>query len=134
MLLRNNEFRDKRMSATRFNLIFEGEIEPGYDQDEAHRTLESLFEFDAEIQDDLSSGQPIMLGKSMDAATADSFKQALAGAGVSTYLLADNNAASTAEAPSRRLVVDRRSTTLRRARSRNSAILPDRRKGQDRRL
>ena len=122
------------MSATRFNLIFEGEIEPGYDQDEAHRTLESLFEFDAEIQDDLSSGQPIMLGKSMDAATADSFKQALAGAGVSTYLLADNNAASTAEAPSRRLVVDRRSTTLRRARSRNSAILPDRRKGQDRRL
>lgn len=122
------------MSATRFNLIFEGEIEPGYDQDEAHRALESLFEFDAEIQNDLSSGQPIMLGKSMDAATADSFKQALSSAGVSTYLLADNNAASTAGAPSRRLVVDRRSTTLRRARSRNAAILPDRRKGQDRRL
>ena len=122
------------MSATLFNLIFEGEIEPGYDQDEAHRTLESLFEFDAEIQGDLNSGQPIMLGKSMDAATADSFKQALASAGVSTYLLADNNAASTAEAPSRRLVVDRRSSTLRRARSRSAAILPDRRKGQDRRL
>ena len=122
------------MSATRFNLIFEGEIEPGYDQDEAHRTLKSLFEFDAEIQGDLNSGQPIMLGKSMDAATADSFKQALAGAGVSTYLLVDNDTAVAEEAPSRRLVVDRRSTTLRRARSRDAAILPDRRKGQDRRL
>lgn len=120
------------MSATLFNLIFEGEIEPGYDQEEAHRTLASLFEFDAETQDDLNNGQAIMLGKSMDAATADSFKQALASAGVSTYLLADNDAA--AEAPSRRLVVDRRSTTLRRARSRSAAILPDRRKGQDRRL
>jgi len=122
------------MSATRFNLIFEGEIEPGYDQQEAHRTLESLFEFDAEIQDDLNSGQAIMLGKSMDAATADSFKQALADAGVSTYLLADNDAAVATEIPSRRLVVDRRATTLRRARSRSAAILPDRRKGQDRRL
>ena len=122
------------MNATRFNLIFEGEIEPGYDQDEAHRTLENLFQFDAEIQDDLNSGQPIMLGKSMDAATADSFKQALAGAGVSTYLLADNDTAAAAETPSRRLVVDRRATTLRRARSRGAAILPDRRKGQDRRL
>ena len=122
------------MSATRFNLIFEGEIEPGYDQEEAHRTLASLFEFDAEIQDDLNSGQPIMLGRSMDAATADSFKQALAGAGVSTYLLADNDTAVDAETASRRLVVDRRSSTLRRARSRSAAILPDRRKGQDRRL
>ena len=122
------------MSATRFNLIFEGEIEPGYDQDEAHRTLANLFEFDAEIQADLNSGQPVMLGKSMDAATADSFKQALASAGVSTYLLAENGAAAATEAPSRRLVVDRRSASLRRARVRNGAILPDRRKGQDRRL
>ena len=121
------------MSATRFNLIFEGKIEPGYDQDEAHRTLESLFEFDAEIRADLNNGQPVMLGKSMDAATADSFKQALAGAGVSTYLLADNDAATGAETPSRRLVVDRRATAARRARHRSGAILPDRRNGEDRR-
>lgn len=120
------------MSATRFNLIFEGEIEPGYDQEEAHRTLESLFEFDDDIQADLNSGHAVMLGKSMDAATADSFKQALAGAGVSTYLLAENDAA--VETPSRRLVVDRRAVGLRRAQVRNSAILPDRRKGEDRRL
>jgi len=122
------------MSTTRFNLIFEGEIEPGYDQEEAHRTLESLFEFDDDIQAELNSGQAVMLGKSMDAATADSFKQALAGAGVSTYLLAENDAVAEAEDPSRRLKVDRRSVSLRRAQVRNSAILPDRRKGQDRRL
>lgn len=121
------------MNSTRFNLIFEGEIEPGYDQEEARRTLERLFEFDAKIKADLNNGQAVMLGKSMDAATADSFKQALAGAGVSTYLLADNDAPKTAETPSRRLVVDRRSSALRRARSRDGAILPDRRKGKDRR-
>ncbi|MDH3631964.1 MAG: hypothetical protein OER98_12665 [Gammaproteobacteria bacterium] len=122
------------MSTTRFNLIFEGEIEPGYDQEEAHRTLESLFEFDDDIQAELNSGQAVMLGKSMDAATADSFKQALAGAGVSTYLLAENDAIAEAETPSRRLKVDRRSVSQRRAQVRNSAILPDRRKGLDRRL
>ncbi len=121
------------MSATRFNLIFEGKIEPGYDQEETHRTLENLFEFDAEIQAELNNGQAVMLGKSMDAATADSFKQALAGAGVSTYLRADTNVASAAETPSRRLVVDRRSITPRRVRARGATILPDRRKGQDRR-
>lgn len=121
------------MTATRFNLVFEGNIEPGYDQDEARRTLESLFEFDAEIQADLNNGQPVMLGKSMDAATADSFKQALASTGVSTYLLAENGAVKEAETPSRRLVVDRRATAPRRARQRSGAILPDRRKGEDRR-
>ena len=121
------------MSATRFNLIYEGKIEPGFDQDEARRTLESLFEFDAGIRADLNNGQPVMLGKSMDAATADSFKQALAGAGVSTYLLAENDAVINAETPSRRLVVDRRATAPRRARHRSGAILPDRRNGEDRR-
>ena len=121
------------MGATRFNLIYDGNIEPGYDQEEARRTLESLFEFDAEIQADLNNGQPVMLGKSMDAATADSFKQALAGAGVSTYLLAENEAVTAAETPSRRLEVDRRGTTPRRARQRSGAIVPDRRTGEDRR-
>ena len=121
------------MSATRFNLIYEGKIEPGFDHDEARRTLESLFEFDAEIRANLNNGQPVMLGKSMDAATADSFKQALAGAGVSTYLLADNDKVANAGNPSRRQKVDRRATTPRRARYRSGAIQPDRRNGEDRR-
>lgn len=126
------------MSATRFNLIFEGRIEPGYDQDEAHRTLEGLFEFDTETQADLYNGQPVMLGKSMDAATADSFKQALAGAGVKTYISPDLKTPSTEETQAgnpvdRRSTVPRRSSIARRARVRSNAILPDRRKGADRR-
>lgn len=120
------------MSATRFNLIFEGKIESGYDRDEAHSTLESLFEFDNETQADLYNGQPVMLGKSMDAATADSFKQALAGAGVTTYLLADQDATAAEQTQTRRSG-ERRAATSRRARVRNAAIMPDRRKGQDRR-
>ena len=118
------------MSETRFNLIFEGKIEPGHDQDEARRTLGSLFESDAETEDDLFSGQPVILGESMDATTANSFKQALAGAGITTYLLATKKAAETREYQTRRSI-DRRSSIPRRARARGSSILPDRRKGVD---
>ncbi|MDH3858415.1 MAG: hypothetical protein OEV07_10500 [Gammaproteobacteria bacterium] len=126
------------MSATRFNLIFEGKIESGYDQDEAHRTLEALFEFDTETQADLYNGQAVMLGKSMDAATADSFKRALAGTGVTTYLSPDSKAPAAEETQpgnsvDRRSTVPRRANTARRARLRSNAILPDRRKGEDRR-
>ncbi len=120
------------MSETRFNLIFEGKIEPGHDQDEARRTLGNLFDSDTERQVDLFSGQPVILGESMDATTANSFKQALAGAGVTTYLIATKNAAEDKEYQTRSSM-DRRFSIPRRARARGSAILPDRRKGTDRR-
>ena len=72
------------MTVARFNLIFEGEIEAGFDQTSVRSALELLFKFDAEGQAQLFSGQAIVLGESMDAATANSFKQALAGAGAAT--------------------------------------------------
>ena len=92
----------------------------------------NLFEFDTENQVDLFDGQAVILGESMDAMTANSFKQALAGAGIATYLSAlDKTSAS--EKYQTRSSVDRRSSIPRRARVRNAAILPDRRKGGDRR-
>jgi len=126
------------MTDTNFNLVFEGKIETGHDQIDAHRTLESLFEFDTETLDDLYKGQPVVLGKSMDAATADSFQQALAGAGVKTYLSTDTNSAAVGETQpgspaDRRSKVPRRAGNPRRVRVRSNAILPDRRKDEDRR-
>ena len=120
------------MTETFFDLIFKGEIEPGHSQDEVLCTLESLFEFDTESQADLFSGQPVVLGKNMNAMTANSFKQALTEAGIATLLLAANDTDADEDFKSRRLV-HRRNNTERRSCKRNSAILPDRRKGPDRR-
>ena len=121
------------MAETCFDLIFKGEVEPGHNQDEVRCTLENLFEFDAESQVDFFSGQPVVLGKNMNAMTANLFKQALADAGIATHLLVANDTVADEDVKSRRLV-HRRYNTERRTRIRSSAILPDRRQGLDRRL
>ena len=120
------------MANTLFNLIFDGNFEPGHDPDDARCILESLFEFDAESQVDFFNGQPVILGENMNAKTANSFKQALANSGVVTHLLAANDTSAVEVTKSRR-VAQRRKGTERRARVRSSAILPDRRQGLDRR-
>jgi len=120
------------MAETCFDLIFRGEIEPGHSQDEVLCTLESLFEFDTGGTVDLFSGQPIVLGRNLDAMTASLFKQALAEAGIAAHLLAASDTVADEEIKSRRQG-QRRSSTDRRSRIRGSAILPDRRKGPDRR-
>ena len=120
------------MAETYFDLIFKGEMEPGRSQDEVHCTLESLFAFDTENQVDLFSGQPVALGRNMNAMTASLFKQALVDAGIATHLVAVNDTVTDEEVKSRRLA-HRRNNTKRRSRIRSSSILPDRRKGLDRR-
>jgi len=120
------------MTETRFDLIFEGKVEPGHDPDDVRRTLEGLFQFDGEAQAELFSGQPVVLSESMDAATASSFQQALAGAGVTTCLVEASDEAAAVATPERRSA-HRRSYAPRRAQTRTAAILPDRRQGRDRR-
>ena len=120
------------MSERCFDLIFKGEIEPGHSQDEVRGSLETLFAFDSEGQVDLFSGQPVVLGMNMNTMTANLFKQALTDAGIATHLLAASDTVTDEEVKSRRLV-QRRNNTKRRSRIRSSAILPDRREGQDRR-
>jgi len=120
------------MTETRFNLVFEGAVEPDHDRDTVRRTLEGLFQFDPAGQAELFSGQPIVLGESMDAATADSFRQALAGAGATTRLVEAGNEAAASTPPERRSA-QRRRFAPRRARARSGAIVPDRRQSGDRR-
>jgi len=118
------------MTEPRFNLIFEGKAEPGHIQEGIRCTLESLFAIDTDIQIDFFSGQPVVLAENMNAATANSFKQALADSGIVTYLLASNEAFTDEDVKSQRLV-QRRKNNGRRARVRCSAILPDRRQDLD---
>lgn len=115
-----------------FDLIFRGEIEPGHSHDEVRCSLENLFAFDTKSQVDLFSGQPVVLGMNMDTMTANSFKQALADAGIATHLLAANDTVTDEEIKTRRLG-QRRDNTRRRSRIRSTAILPDRREGPNRR-
>ena len=120
------------MTETHFNLIFKGTLNAGHNQDEVRRTLESLFKFDGDNQTDFFSGQPVVLSENMNASTANSFKQALADAGVTTHLVTANDAVADEDVKSRRQV-SRRNNSERRARIRSAAILPDRRQGIDRR-
>ena len=115
-----------------FDLIFRGEIEPGHSHDEVRCSLENLFDFDTESQVDLFSGQPVVLGINMNTMTANSFKQALADAGIATHLLAANDTVTDEEVKTRRLG-QRRDNTRRRSHIRSTAILPDRREGPNRR-
>ena len=120
------------MAETCFDLIFKGKLEPGHNQGDVRSTLESLFEFDTESPVDFFSGQPVVLGKNLNAMTANMFKQALADAGIATHLLAANDTVADQDVKSQRLV-HRRNSTERRTRIRSSAILPDRRQDLDRR-
>lgn len=120
------------MHQTRFNLIFDGKVEPGYDRDTVWQTLQLLFKFDTEDPARLFSGEPIVLGESMDAETADTFQRALAGAGATTHLVAANGAVTT-EAKKEQRSGQRRVSSMRRARLRTGAIVPDRRQNRDRR-
>jgi len=118
------------MSETNYNLVFEGKVEPGQEQTTVRATLDGLFEFAADEQELLFSGQPVVLGESLDAATANSFMQALAAEGVVTHLVAVSDAAG---ATQQKRVGQRRSAVARRAAVRSGAIMPDRRQGPKRR-
>jgi len=120
------------MAEAHFNLIFNGKLEAGHNKDEVRLTLESLFKFDDENQTDFFSGQPVILSENMNATTANSFKQALAAAGVATQLVAANDTVADEDVESRRRA-SRRTNSVRRARIRDATFLPDRREGMDRR-
>ena len=119
------------MNSTLFQLVFEGEVESGHDPQGVRQTLAELFELDDEHQARLFGGKPIVLSKGMDAATASSFKQVLAGAGAVSRIVADTDSVAAGAAEERRSG-RRRIQANRRARARNGAIVPDRR-GGDRR-
>lgn len=112
-----------------YNLIFSGELEAGQSQADVRLVLESLFEFEGDEPLDFFSGEPIVLGESMNESTANAFQQALAAEGATAHLEValsnDNNIQS-------RRKVKRRSDTERRAQARDSSVMPDRRHGDRR--
>ena len=121
------------MNEARFDLIFKDDVEPGVDLDEARSTLESLFDYDTENQTGFFNGQAIVLGKNMDATTANLFKQVLADEGILTHLIAATDTDAEEYNQSRRLQ-QRRIFSGRSTRVRSAAILPDRRLVLERRV
>ena len=119
------------MREERFNLIFNGKVEPDIDLDDARATLEGLFDFDPGNQIDFFDGESIVLGKNMIAATANAFKQALADAGIITHLLAADDTIAVKEIHTPRLE-QRRENPDRRAKFRSGTIVPDRRVSKER--
>ena len=120
------------MAGERFNLIFEGKVEASHSRDYVSQMFQVMFEFDASDQDELFSGRPVVLGERMDAATANTFKEALAGAGAVTRIVEAGNAAAP-DATRERRKGERRILARRRSRVRTESIVPDRRKNPDRR-
>lgn len=119
-------FKGWHMGAMRYDLVFDGEAEPGHSQADIHQRLMGMFDFDKEGQARLAGGQAVVLGDSLDASTAEAFQQALSGAGIVARLVP----ACSEQVPR---ATQRRRFAKRRARVRAEAIQPDRRGGGERR-
>ncbi|MGB2248851.1 MAG: hypothetical protein ACPH3N_14335 [Alcanivorax sediminis] len=87
------------MSEARFHVVFAGQLVKGADPDTVKANLGRLFKMDAARVEKLFSGQPVVLKKDADQATAMKFRAALKQAGAECVLkpLEGEMAESTAE-------------------------------------
>jgi len=74
------------MSDARFHVVFTGELVKGADPDTVKANLGRLFKMDAAKVEKLFSGQPVILKKDADQATAMKFRAALKQAGAECVL------------------------------------------------
>ena len=114
------------MLATRFNLIYKGEVHNGYDLEEVKATIAELFDLDEKGLEQFFSGRPVALKEHLDAVTGETFQKALACVGAVTHL-EPVQCEATEELPGDRRRRQRRRWGDRRATYRGSSIQPDRR-------
>ncbi len=74
------------MSEARFHVVFAGQLVKGADPDTVKGNLGRLFKMDADRVEKLFSGQPVVLKKDADQATAMKFRAALKQAGAECVL------------------------------------------------
>lgn len=67
--------------ATQYNIIFEGKVLPGKDVDSVKKGLMALLKADTKAIDRLFSGNPVVIQKNVDEATAEKFRKAFESAG-----------------------------------------------------
>lgn len=95
------------MSQEKFDLMFSGELVPGYDLAQVKQNIQLLFRIDAAKTDVLFSGRAIALKKGLDAETANKYRVAIKKAGARVAVLqsesagASPQAAAEANAPSK---------------------------------
>lgn len=84
------------MSQEKFNLVFTGELVPGFELSQVKKNIQLLFRIDEAKTDILFSGRAIELKKNLDAETANKYRVAIkkAGARVSVVQSAQTVAAS----------------------------------------
>lgn len=120
------------MNSTQYQLVYEGKVQSGHDAGAVRDMLVELFELADERRTRLFAGEPVVLSRGMDSATANTFKQVLEASGALSQVVEDTEAAS---ADNDRVLrsVERRVEVKRRAYVRSGAIVPDRRDGDKRR-
>jgi len=69
-----------------FNVVFKGEILPGQDIDAVKRQLSLVMKTDAQAIERLFTGTPVVVRKSVDAATGRKFEKVFAAAGAVCHL------------------------------------------------
>lgn len=85
-------------SATRYDLIFRGDIVLGHSVKDVKARLQQLFKADAAKIDALFSGRPVPLKRNMDEATAQKYQAVLTKAGAEVALVVAAGAESAAPA------------------------------------
>lgn len=115
------------MLATRFNLIYKGEIYEGYALENVKKSISELFELDDAGVDEFFSGRPVALTKNVDAVTGETYQKALACVGALTHLEPVQTGRTHHPERTERRRRERRLCADRRASYRGSSIQPDRR-------
>lgn len=79
------------MSEELFDLVFKGELSPGFDAAQVKKNLQQLFRINEQQVESLFSGKPITLKKQLDADTANKYRVAMKKAGARVNVVQSEN-------------------------------------------
>lgn len=88
------------MSQEKFDLVFTGELVPGFELPQVKKNIQQLFRIDESKTDALFSGRPIHLKKGLDADTANKYRVAIKKAGARVSVVQSEEASMPAQSTS----------------------------------
>ena len=87
------------MSQEKYDLVFSGELVPGFELAQVKSNVQALFRIDEAKTNVLFSGREIQLKKDLDADTANKYRVAMKKAGARVAVVLSSEAAKQAQAP-----------------------------------